>query len=342
MDMRQLRQFIAVVEHANVRRAAEAMYLSQPALTKSIKNLEEELGVQLFARGPRGMTPTIYGDILLRHARLLRNEGERAVAEIDAFKGGHAGHLRLGVANFSISFLPRVIAQLLATRPGLSFEIVDGTYEGLTALVREGVLDAVASGFPMVHRAEDLVHEELVPGEFAVVCRPDHPILAERRISLPLSAKQRWIVPNRPQQIVESFEYAFRTAGTEPPKPVIISGSMSFLKAVLCEGEFLTVLPLGVVRQELESGTLVTVPYKGFPVPTAEGMIYRADAVHPPALFILIEAIKAENAAHKGKPVRKPAARDKRRFADAKDRPRGGRSTRNRTGKRRGTSSTDS
>ena len=64
-----------------------------------------------------------------------------------------------------------MIAQLLGSTQGLSFDIVDGTYEGLTALVREGVLDAVASGFPMIHRAEDLVHEELVAGEFAVVCR---------------------------------------------------------------------------------------------------------------------------------------------------------------------------
>ena len=186
MDMRQIRQFIAVVEHGNVRRAADHINLSQPALTKSIHNLEDELGVQLFTRGPRGVAPTIYGEILLRHARPLRNAGERAVAEIQAVKAGHVGHLRLGVANFSISFLPRVIAQLLATTPGLSFEIVDGTYEGLTALVREGVLDAVASGFPMVHRAEDLVHEELVAGEFVLVCRPGHPVLREARKSVQL------------------------------------------------------------------------------------------------------------------------------------------------------------
>jgi len=297
MDMRQLRQFIAVVEHGNVRRAADAIHLSQPALTKSIHNLEDELGVQLLTRGARGVTPTIYGDLLLRHARLLRNEGERAVAEIRAVKAGHVGHLRLGVANFSISFLPRVIAKLLATTPGLSFEIVDGTYEALTALVNEGVLDAVASGFPLVHRAEDLVHEELVAGEFLMVCRPDHPIVAHRRKPLEMIAQQCWIVANRPQQIVESLEFIFRSAGVRPPKPMISSGSMSFLKAVLLEGEFFSVLPRGVLKQELESGALVSIPYPGGPYPTVEGIIYRAEAVHPPALFVLIEAIKAENAA---------------------------------------------
>ena len=307
MDMRQLRQFIAVVEQGNVRRAADAIHLSQPALTKSIHNLEEELGVQLLTRGPRGVAPTMYGEILLRHARLLRNESDRALAEIHAVKRGHIGHLRLGVANFSISSLPRVIAQLLATSPGLSFEIVDGNYEALTALVREGVLDAVASGFPMVHRAEDLVHEELVPGEFLIVCRPDHPMVVHKQTSEDVFAQQRWIIPNRPQQIVDFLELTFRNAGLTPPKPMITSGSMSFLKAVLLEGEFLSALPRCVLRQELESGALVTIPYPGGPVHTVEGIIYRAQAVHPPALFLLIEAIKAENAAHEAQLAREHA-----------------------------------
>jgi DNA-binding transcriptional LysR family regulator len=307
MDMRQLRQFIAVAEHGNVRRAADVIHLSQPALTKSIHNLEEELGAQLLTRGPRGVAPTIYGEILLRHARLLRNESDRAVAEIEAFKEGHVGHLRLGVANFSIAFLPRVIAQLLATRPGLSFEIVDGTYEGLTALVREGALDAVASGFPMVHRAEDLVHEELVAGEFLMVCRRSHPVLAHKQISLEVLAEQRWIVANRPQQIVEFMEAVCRTAGVTPPKPMITSGSMSFLKAVLLEGDFITALPRGVLRQELATGSLVTIPYAGGPVQTVEGIIYRGEAVHSPALFVLIDAIKAENAAHEAQVAREHA-----------------------------------
>jgi DNA-binding transcriptional LysR family regulator len=224
-------------------------------------------------------------------------------------KAGHVGHLRLGVANFSISFLPRVIAQLLAATPGLSFEIVDGTYEDLTALVRGGVLDAVASGFPMVHRAEDLVHQELVPGEFLIVCRPDHPILAHKQKPPRLLAEQRWIVANRPQQIVEFLELTFRTAGVTPPKPMITSGSMSFLKAVLFEGDFLSALPRAVVRQELEAGALVSIPYPGGPVLTVEGMIYRADAVHPPALFVLIEAIKAQSAARELEPARRRGER---------------------------------
>ena len=297
MDMRQIRQFIAVVEHGNVLRAAQAIHLSQPALSKSILNLEAELGVPLLTRGPRGVTPTIYGTLLLRHARLLHNHGERAVAEIRALKAGAAGHLRLGVANFAISFLPRVVANLLATSPGLTFEVVDGTYEGLTALVRQGSLDAVVAGFPPLHRAEDLVHEDLVAAELLLVGGANHPLRAARPLSWQILGEQRWVLANRPQAFVDLIDVIFRAAGVRPPTPLITSGSMMFLRAVLLEGELVTVLPRGIVAADLASGALVSMPFPTGTAPTTEGIIYRADAVHPPILFALIEAIKAEAAA---------------------------------------------
>jgi len=297
MDTRQIRHFLAVAEHGNMLRAADAIHISQPALTRSIHNLESELDVPLFTRGPRGMALTIYGNLLLQHARLRQNQDQQAVAEIRALKAGKAGHLRLGVANFAITFLPKVLAQLLTEQPGLSVEIVDGTYEDLTDLVREGALDALAAGLPPVHRAEGLVHEELVAAQFLVVCRAGHPVTRQRGDSLREFAAQRWVIANRPRAIVEFLEMMFRDAGVVPPKPVIESGSMTYLKAVLLEGDFVTCLPRGLVERELASGELVALPFVHRTMSTVEGMIYRAEAIHPPALFLLIEAIKAEYAA---------------------------------------------
>lgn len=296
MDTRQIRHFLAVVEHGNMLRAAEAIHLSQPALTRSIQNLESELDVPLFTRGPRGMTPTIYGNLLLEHARLLQNQDLQAMAEIRALKAGHAGHLRLGVANFAISPLPRVLSQLLITNPGLTVEIFEGGYEDLTDLVRQGAVDGLAAGFPPVHRAEDLVHEALIAAHFLIVCRAGHPLSSQHQIPLDVIAGQRWIIANRPRVIVELLEMMFRDAGTKPPRPIIESTSMTYLKAVLVEGDFVTCLPHGIVQRELESGDLVALPFAHTTMSAVEGIIYRAEAVHPPALFLLIEAIKAENA----------------------------------------------
>jgi hypothetical protein len=102
---------------------------------------------------------------------------------------------------------------------------------------------------------------------------------------------------------------------------------MTFLKAVLLEGDFITALPRAVLRQELESSALVSIPYPGGPVRTVEGIIYRAEAVHPPALFVLTEAIKAENAAfetelarHVGRPTQHPPVRNGKSQRDRKER----------------------
>ncbi len=293
MDMRQVRHLTAVLEHGSVLRAAQAIHISQPALSKSITNLEAELGVRLFERGSRGVSPTIYGTTLLKHARLLLNQSEQALAEVQAIKGGHLGHLRLGVANFAIHFLPDVLAKLLASKPDLSVEIVEGTYEGLTPLVREGALDAVVSGLPPLHQAEDLVHEELNPEQFVRVCRPDYRPFYQPNVGPAALSKARWILPNRPQAIIDLWELSFREARVAPPKPVLQSGSMMFIKAMLLSGQFVTVLPRGIVKPEVESGRLKAASFRNPWARVMEGIIYRAGAVHPPALSALISAIKA-------------------------------------------------
>jgi DNA-binding transcriptional LysR family regulator len=315
MDMRQVRHFLAVAEHGNIMRAADAIHISQPALSKSIQNLEAALGVRLFERTPRGVSPTIYGTRLLKHAKLLHNQAEQAVAEIRSVRDGHMGHLRLGVANFATYLLPRVIAKLLDVTPGLSFEIFDGTYEGLTAQLREGALDAVVSGFPPLGRSDDLVHEPLVSAEFVLACRPDHPLARRKRVSLAELADQRWILASRPHAVLDIFELAFRRAGVAPPKLLVRAESMLFLKAILLDGSFLTFLPRGVVAAELQTGQLIAIALDDPMAKTKEGIIYRAGAIHPPALFALIDAIKAEQrataegagAVTSARPLRTPA-----------------------------------
>lgn len=298
MENRLLRHFVAVVEHGNVLGAARAIHISQPALTKSIQNLEAELGVPLLDRHSRGVTPTVYGKILFDHAKLLHNQAVRAAEEIRAVKEGRAGHLRLGVANFAIEFLPRVVARLVESTPGLTYEIADGTYEDLTALVREGALDAVISGFPPLHRAEDLEHEKLISGEFVVVCSAGHPLAGKRRVALAQLQHERWVMANRPLAIVELWELEFRYAGLTPPSIQIQSGSMAFLRSIVLQSHFVTFLPRGVVAEDLTARRLVAIAVPlSRPARTIEGIIYKADAVQPPALRQLIDAIRAEHRA---------------------------------------------
>lgn len=98
MYSRLLRHFLAVVEHKGITSAAEELHISQPALTKSIRQLEDNLGVTLFERMPTGVVPTPFGEILARRARLMDLEYRHALAEIHAIKGGAGGTINIGAA----------------------------------------------------------------------------------------------------------------------------------------------------------------------------------------------------------------------------------------------------
>ncbi len=87
MDLRLLRYFIACVEQKTIHAAAEAVHVSQPALSKAIHNLETDLGVTLLDRLPRGVVPTPFGETLFRYAKMMDNEMRRVLAEMDAMKG---------------------------------------------------------------------------------------------------------------------------------------------------------------------------------------------------------------------------------------------------------------
>ena len=294
MEHRLLRHFLAVVEHGNMLRAASAIHISQPALTKSIQNLEAELGVPLFERRPRGVVPTVYGKALFEHATLLQNHAEQAVAAIRAIKDGTSGHLRVGVASFAMELLPSVIAQLIESEPGVTYEVVAGTYEDLTALVREGALDAAVVGFPLTGRPEDLVHERLTVGEFVFACGAKHPLAKKKRASLAELVGEDWAITNRPRAIVERWELEFRLAKLTPPPLRVQSGSMIFVKSLVAKSKLLTFLHRDFAAADFEAGRLValSVPLKQS-MSTVEGIIYRADAVRPPALSRFVEAIRA-------------------------------------------------
>ena len=110
MDLRAIAYFATVAEYGTVRGAAARLGISQPALTKAIRRLEDEMGVVLFDRQARGVTPTAYGRTLLRHARNLQASLKEAREEIAALRAGIAGRVRIGAARF----LRPTTTQLLA------------------------------------------------------------------------------------------------------------------------------------------------------------------------------------------------------------------------------------
>ncbi len=144
LDPRQLRAFLAIVDAGSLGLAADALHVTQPALSRTVRRLEMQLGVALFERRTTGMELTSFGQALLPHATVLSAEGARAIEQINALRGLGQGTLRIGaVASVAIMVLPSILDRVLTQWPNLQVQITEGVEDALAAALTHNAIDVV-------------------------------------------------------------------------------------------------------------------------------------------------------------------------------------------------------
>ena len=177
MEIRQLRHLVAAIDEKSLIRAAEAVFITQPALTRSLQNLEHELGVELLLRLPRGVVATEAGEAVYRHANLVLKEISTIKADISLLAKGVTGNLKMGVsALFARYLVDDVIWQLATNQAELNMEITVGSFEDLVNDLVEGTLDVIFTNLPAVEMPEYLIVEPLGDLTAVFVASQDHPL----------------------------------------------------------------------------------------------------------------------------------------------------------------------
>ncbi len=222
-DLRTLDYFLAAVAHGSLRAAARELGVTQPALTKAIRRLEDSFGSALFERQARGVTPTVYGSAVLRHAKDIRAALQTARDEVDALRAGGAGIVNVGAGpSWQDAVLPEAIAELRRTRPGIRVRVTGGGDDQLKSLLRNGSLDLVLAAVPDAPRLEPgLAWKPLLADEYCVIADVGHPLRRRRRIRIEDLLAYPWILPSATTYMVGRLHHLFRTAGLPPPVPAI-------------------------------------------------------------------------------------------------------------------------
>src|SRR4051794_27548339 len=146
-DGRQLAAFLAIVSQGSLGRAAEALHVTQPALSRTVKRLEDQLGAPLFERHSKGMSLTPAGVALLPHAALLQREAEAAVDEINALRGLVKGTIKVGaIGSVASLVLPQAIGRVLQRWPNLRVRVVEGVWDRLAAALVGHEIDLALDG----------------------------------------------------------------------------------------------------------------------------------------------------------------------------------------------------
>ena len=294
LKTRQLLLLIALDDYRNIHRAAEELHMTQPAASKQVKDLEEMLDVKLFERLPRGMEPTIYGETMIRHARMALTSLALAHDDIVTLKAGLTGQVEVGVIMTpAMALLPRAIARVKEQAPLLRIGVQLETSNVLLDKLRHGTLDFMIGRILDTIDTSGLIYEELTEEPACAVVRPGHPILEHGQLALKDIAPLPWILPPHGSILRYRFDMMFRRAGLGPPANVVDTTAMLVITALLQQTDSLHVMPLEVAQYYASLNVMRILPIELPCKMDAFGIIRQQDHLLSPGANMLLGAVRA-------------------------------------------------
>jgi len=252
LKLRQLRLLVAVGSHGNIQNAARELGVSQPAATKMIQDLELDFEVTLFTRTNRGVVPTVFGDSLIRHGKLIFAQVSNAAQELDDLNEGNSGRVVVGtLLAASTGLLPRAIDILLDERPNVAIKIIEGTNEVLMPSLLSGEIDLVVGRLPSHRHRDKIKQEKLFEDRVLAVVGNQHPLAGKRSVSFDQAKPFGWILPPMETSLRRQIDHFF--VGQQQYQPPHAIESVSYLanRALLQSRDLIGLMPAEVMTQDL-------------------------------------------------------------------------------------------
>jgi DNA-binding transcriptional LysR family regulator len=263
IDHRGLNAFLNVARLGSVGAAATALSLTQPAVSRTLRKLEQQLGVQLFLRHSTGMELTAFGQSLLPHAALLETGLHRALEEIDLMRGASKGMARVGILPSLVpDILPTVLNSVRTKLPGIQLHVVEAPNHQLTRALLRGEIDFAIAAVPPEFTEESIRVTPLLNDEICIVARAEHTIMKKKSPTQKELREYDWALQERGGLIWRYFLALFAGANLEPPVVTLTANSVQTLKSVILSTDLITMLPLTSIRNEEKNKTLRPVPLR--------------------------------------------------------------------------------
>jgi len=291
MDSKRLRHFLAIYDSGSLGQAAAVVHVTQPALTKSIKQLEDRLQVKLFDRTPLGVVPTVYGEALAVHAKAIQAEVRAAETQLAMLRGAAGGHVVVGIGpTLATDLMPLATAQLFRRKPGIQVTVVEGLLEDLIPALRRGELDLAITACSMGSDA-DLVSETIFRDKVGILCSATHPLATQASIAIKEMLNYPWALPTQKVAWRRCLDDLFFAEGLAPPAAIVTSTSAFFLRALLLQGSFISYLPHRLVAAEVRAGQIVSLPVPNAVLDIEGTLTYRKRTAMAVAMRELIDIL---------------------------------------------------
>lgn len=312
MKLSQLKDLVTIVERGSLRAAARDLGAQQAALSKSVRALERELGVELFAREPRGMALTSMGSLFHRRASAVVNELRRASDELAQAQGEDVGQITVGLSIMPhVGMLPHALPQFRQRYPRVKLQLVEGLFPALEARLRNGALDFYLGAAPHTPPAPGLIAKVLFENVRTVVSRKGHPLAKARSLKDLVGAD--WATTSVDYRAEEDLQSLFRKRRLPAPSVMLQAQSALSMMVALTSSDLLALLPVQWAEFSMTRDALMSIPLNESLRAPSIVMIRRPDLPLTPAAEFFLDVmsrhapVQADAAQARPRPTRPKA-----------------------------------
>ena len=243
MKLSHLRDVVAVAEHGSLRAAARRIGVTQPAITRSIREVEQELGAILFERHARGVRLTEIGAAFMRRASAVHAELRRAREEVEQLKGRNTGEITVSLSTASsLSLMPSAVKAFRKRCPDAILKISESFFRPIEPDILSGAVDFYVGPIDIAAASQQFAVEKLFDNRRLILARKDHPLAGARRLTDLVDAE--WVRPVLSGTNTDvDVDLLFEEKGYDPPKVALHARSAMVMLLVIINSDLLTILP---------------------------------------------------------------------------------------------------
>lgn len=293
LKFRHIQTFVEVARHKSVAQAAAVLRISQPAVTKTIRELEGVLGVSLLERDGRGIKVSRYGEIFLKHAGATMTALRQAVDSVSQDTARMGPPVRIGaLPTVSVNIMPKAMLSFLKGDTGSTVKIVTGENAVLLEQLRVGELDLVVGRLATPEKMSGFSFEHLYSERVRFVVRANHPLIAANTSIFERLHEFPVLTPTSNSVIGPVVDQFLLAHGVAPLPTRIETVSDAFGRAFLRISDAIWIISEGVVAADIADGTLVMLPLDTADTSGPVGLTMRADMQPSLPLALLMQTIR--------------------------------------------------
>ena len=293
MEMQHLQHFLVTARLGSVGKAAAELNLSQSGVSRSIRTLEDLLGLPLFKRVAKGVRLTEYGEKFLPRAQGIWNARARAINEMLSYNSLKTGRVEVGLHSvFEHTVAAEALARFTQEHRTVDVNVVPGSEPEISTRILDEELDFAFALFVPEHRDSRLVYEKLFSMRCGTYARVGHPLGDAGQVGVAQLAEAEWVLSGS-SSLRSTFMEFFADHGVVPPMRQFQCGSLPLALSIVEKSDCLTILPDAVANSPTFAGRVVRLAVEHSPASSPDGgLIYRPDLVQTPAVSALISLFR--------------------------------------------------